>query len=423
MHPYTTRTRKAAEIMPVYEYTAFDREGRKRQGSVEAVSIETARARLREMDIFPTALTETAVGGRKGEAAKSAAGRLFKKVRLGELAVMTRQLSTLLAAGLPLVPSLNALVAQIRQPELRQSLARIRDEINEGNSLTTSLALFPAIFPPVYINMVRAGEASGTLDLVLERLAEFYESQQAMKMKIQAAMAYPVFMFFIGSAVLLFLVAFVVPRITEIFTEMHQTLPAITIFLIAVSGFLKSFWWLALVALAGAAGAIRYAVTKTEKGRYAWDRLKITTPLVGPINRKIALARFSRTLGTLLQGGVPLLAALDIVENIVDNRLISDEIKKAKRDVEEGQSLSAPLARSNLFPPIVTEMISVGEQSGTMEKMLFRISDAYDKEVESGILMMTSLLEPVMILVMGLVVGFIVVSIFLPLFEMNQLVR
>lgn len=415
--------REAAKIMPVYEYTAFDREGRKRQGSIEAGNVEAARAMLRGTDIFPTVLTETATGERKEKRAQTAAGHLFKKIRLGELALMTKQLATLLAAGLPLVPSLNALVAQIRHPELRQSLARIRDEINEGNSLTTSLALFPSIFPPVYVNMVRAGEASGTLDLVLERLADFYEGQQAMKMKIRAAMAYPVLMFFIGSAVLLFLVAFVVPRITEIFAEMHQTLPAVTVFLIAVSGFLKNFWWLVLIVLAGAVGAIRYAVTKTVQGQYAWDRLKITVPLVGPVNRKIALARFSRTLGTLLQGGVPLLAAMDIVENIVDNRLISDEIKKAKRDVEEGQSLSAPLTRSDLFPPIVTEMISVGEQSGTMEKMLFRISDSYDREVETGILMMTSLLEPVMILVMGMAVGFIVVSILLPVFEMNQLVR
>ena len=409
--------------MPVYEYIALNQDGRRLQGSIDAASAATARQRLREQDIFPTHIGEVSAGKKDGTPAKGGAEHFFRKVRLGDVAVMTKQLSTLLGAGLPLVPSLNTLVSQTRHPELRKTLARIRDEINEGNSLTASLSLFPGVFPPVYINMVRAGEASGTVDLILERLADFYESQQALKTKMRAAMAYPVLMFFIGSAVLLFLVAFVVPNITQIFGEMHQNLPAITVFLIAVSGFLKDFWWLVLLLAVGIAAAARYAVTKTSKGRYLWDRIKVTAPFFGAMNQKIAIARFSRTLGTLLQGSVPLLVALDIVKNIVDNRLISDDIAKAAREVEEGQSLSAPLSRSSLFPPLVTEMVSVGEQSGTMEKMLFRIADAYEREVEAGILVMTAMLEPVMILFMGLVVGFIVVSILLPIFEMNQLVR
>ena len=409
--------------MPVYEYIALDHEGRRLQGNVDAASAAGARQKLREQDIFPTQIKEMSTGKSGGVSAKGASDRLFRKVRLGDVAVMTKQLSTLLGAGLPLVPSLNTLVSQTRHPELRRTLARIRDEINEGNSLTASLSLFPRIFPPVYINMVRAGEASGTIDIILERLADFYESQQALRTKMRAAMAYPVFMFFIGSGVLLFLVAFVVPNITQIFGEMHQNLPAITVFVIAVSGFLKKFWWLSLLLVAGFAAAVRYAATKTIKGRYFWDKVKIGAPLIGAINQKIAIARFSRTLGTLLQGSVPLLTALEIVQNIVDNRLIADDIAAAAREVEEGQSLSSPLSKSSLFPPIVTEMVSVGEQSGTMEKMLFRIADAYEREVETGILVMTSMLEPVMILFMGLVVGFIVVSILLPIFEMNQLVR
>lgn len=409
--------------MPVYEYIALDQGGRRLQGVVDAVSAAGARQKLREQDIFPAHIKEVTAGKGEGAPAKGASEHLFRKVRLGEVALMTKQLSTLLGAGLPLVPSLNALVSQTRHPELRRTLARIRDEINEGNSLTASLSLFPGIFPPVYINMVRAGEASGTIDLILERLADFYESQQALKTKMRAAMAYPALMFLIGSAVLLFLVTFVVPNITKIFGEMHQNLPVITVFLIAVSGFLKNFWWLILLVVVGLAAAVRYTVMKTLRGRYLWDKVKITAPIFGAINQKIAIARFSRTLGTLLQGSVPLLASLEIVESIVDNRLIADDIAKAAREVEEGQSLSAPLSRSSLFPPIVTEMVSVGEQSGTMEKMLFRIADAYEREVETGVLVMTSLLEPVMILFMGLVVGFIVVSILLPIFEMNQLVR
>jgi general secretion pathway protein F len=336
---------------------------------------------------------------------------------------MTRQLATLLGAGLPLVPSLTTLVAQTMHPELKKTLARIKDDVNEGNSLTQSLSHFPRIFPSFYINMVRAGEASGTVHLVLDRLADFSESQQALQTKIRSAMAYPIFMFLVGSAVLFFLVTFVVPNITKIFGEMRQTLPAITVFMIAVSRFLQSFWWLILGLAFAAFVGLRFFVTKTDRGRYFWDGLKIKAPVFGPISEKIAMARFSRTLGTLLQSGVPLLTALEIVKNVVNNRLIADEVARAAKAVEEGQSLSSTLAVSGLFPPITIEMISVGEQSGNMETMLYKVADAYEKESEASVIMMTSMLEPVMVLVMGMIVGFIVISVLLPIFEMNQLVR
>ena len=409
--------------MPVYEYMALNAEGRKRKGIVDAGSIAAARQKLREMAVFPVEIAETADRKREETAARGGAIHLFRKVGLQELAVMTRQLATLLGAGLPLVPSLAALVAQIRHPVLKTTLARIKDEVNEGNSLTQSISHFPEVFPPFYVNMVRAGEASGTINLVLERLADFNEGQQALKTKIRSSLAYPLFMFFIGSGVLFFLITFVVPNITNIFREMHQTLPGITVFLIVVSGFLKAFWWIiALILLAGIVG-LRYAIRRTERGRYLWDRFKLNVPLFGALNRKIAVARFSRTLGTLIQSGVPLLSALEIAKNVVDSIVIADEIRRAAKDVEEGASLSTPLSRSGFFPPIAVEMISVGEQSGNMETMLFRIADAYETEVEANILVLTSLLEPAMILVMGAVVGFIVISVLLPIFEMNQLVR
>jgi general secretion pathway protein F len=409
--------------MPVYEYSALNAEGRKRKGIVDAGSIAVARQKLREMAVFPVEIAETADRKREETTARGGTIHLFRKVGLQELAVMTRQLATLLGAGLPLVPSLAALVAQIRHPVLKTTLARIKDEVNEGNSLTQSISHFPEVFPPFYVNMVRAGEASGTINLVLERLADFNEDQQALKTKIRSALAYPLFMFFIGSGVLFFLITFVVPNITNIFREMHQTLPGITVFLIVVSGFLKAFWWIiALILLAGIVG-LRYAIRRTERGRYLWDRFKLNALLFGALNRKIAVARFSRTLGTLIQSGVPLLSALEIAKNVVDSIVIADEIRRAAKDVEEGASLSTPLSRSGFFPPIAVEMISVGEQSGNMETMLFRIADAYETEVEANILVLTSLLEPAMILVMGAVVGFIVVSVLLPIFEMNQLVR
>jgi len=409
--------------MPVYEYVALDAGGKRRKGIVDAGSIASARQKLRETEVFPVEIAEAADREREEAAAREGAVHLFRKVGLRELAVMTRQLATLLGAGLPLVPSLAALVAQSSHQALRKTLARIKDEVNEGKSLTQSLSYFPEVFPPFYVNMVRAGEASGTINLVLERLADFNEGQQALRTKIRSALAYPLFMFFIGSGVLFFLVTFVVPNITNIFREMNQTLPGITVFLIVVSGFMKAFWWvIALTILAGAVG-FRYAVRRTQRGGRLWDRFKLNSPLFGELNRKIAVARFSRTLGTLLQSGVPLLSALEIARNVVGNSVIAEEIRRAARDVEEGASLSKPLSRNEFFPPIAVEMIAVGEQSGNLETMLFRIADAYETETEADILVLTSLLEPAMILVMGAVVGFIVVSILLPIFEMNQLVR
>lgn len=408
--------------MPVYEYTALNDKGKKLKGIIDAQSTVAARQKLRESNIYLTDLQESS-GAKKDSLLKQPLGGLFRKVGSREVTVMTRQLATLLGAGLPLVQSLATLIAQTSHPQLKTILSQIKEEVNEGSSFSQTMTHYPQVFPAFYLNMVRAGEASGTLHLVLERLADFSEKQQALKGRVRAALAYPLFMFLIGSVVLFFLVAFVVPNVTRIFDEMHQTLPLITILLIGVSRFLETFWWLIVAGLIGAFVALKYFLSKTQKGRTLLDRTLLALPVVGQMNRKIAVARFSRTLGTLLESGVPLLASMEIVRNIVGNSLISDAIQKAGNDVREGQSLSAPLARSGLFPALSVEMISVGEQSGNLEPMLYRIAEAYEKEVESSITMLTSLLEPIMILVMGLAVGFIVVSILLPIFEMNQLVR
>lgn len=408
--------------MPIYEYEALDKNGRKSKGVIEAGAVAVARQKIRESGVFPVELHETG-NGKRQSAAQMGMGGLFGKVRFNDVSLMTRQLATLLGAGLPLVPSLSTLVSQTAHPQMKQTLARIKEEVNEGKSLTAGMALFPKIFSPFYINMVKAGEISGMMNLVLERLADFNESQQALRAKINSALAYPLIMFAIGALVVFFLVTFIVPNITQIFEEMHQTLPFVTVLLITVSGFMKSFWWLlAGIILLGFLAA-KYMLLKTEKGIYAWDRFKFKVPLFGVLNQKIALARFSRTLGTLLQSGVPLLASLEIVADIVDNRLMADAIRLAAKDVEEGQTLSLPLARSGFFPPLASEMIAVGEQSGTLETMLQRIANAYEVEAAARIMTLTSLLEPLMILVMGFMVGFIVVSVLLPIFDMNQLVR
>jgi general secretion pathway protein F len=408
--------------MPVFEYTALNDKGKKLKGIIDAQSTAAARQKLRDSNIYLIDLQESS-GAKKSISLKQPLGGLFGKVGSREVTVMTRQLATLLGAGLPLVQSLTTLIAQTSHPQLKTILSRVREEVNEGNSFSQTMTHYPQVFPAFYLNMVRAGEASGTLHLVLERLADFSEKQQALKGRVQAALAYPLFMFLIGSVVLFFLVTFVVPNVTRIFDEMHQTLPLITILLIGVSRFLETFWWVIVAGLIGAFVALKYFLSKTQKGRTLLDRTLLALPVIGQMNRKMAVARFSRTLGTLLESGVPLLASLEIVRNIVGNSLISAAIQEAGHDVREGQNLSAPLARSGLFPTIAVEMISVGEQSGNLEPMLYRIAEAYEKEVESNITMLTSLLEPIMILVMGLAVGFIVVSILLPIFEMNQLVR
>ena len=408
--------------MSVFEYVALDEKGRQRKGFIDAPGVAAARQKLREENVYPVEINQAE---NKKETALSDILKfnIWQRVSAGDVSIFTRQLSTLLGAGMPLVPSLTILMKQTNNPLLKKSLAQIREQVNEGKSLTEGMSNFPQIFPPFYLNMVRAGEASGTINLVLERLADFSENQQALMSKIRSALAYPFIMFFIGSAVILLLMTFVVPKITGIFTDMHQTLPLITIILIAVSNFLKSFWWLILIILAVSIAAFRYTTNGTEKGKRLWDNVKLKAPVFGQINRKIAIARFSRTLATLLQSGVPLLQAMEIVRNVVNNIIVGEAIRKAGKDVEEGKELSSPLTQSGLFPPMVTEMIAVGEQSGTLEAMLNRIATTYETEAQADIMVMTSLLEPLMILVMGFVVGFIVVSILLPIFEMNQLVR
>jgi general secretion pathway protein F len=321
-----------------------------------------------------------------------------------------------------LVGSLEALLTQIPNPLLKKSLAQIKESVNEGNSLAFALAQHPRLFSNIYINMVRAGEASGALDIVLNRLADYGERQEALKGRFKAALAYPAFMVLIGASVLLFLMTVVVPDITSVFADMNQTLPAPTMILIGISHFLASFWWaLFLVGLVAAVSLWKFS--KTTRGERISDKLKLKFPLLGKINQKIALARFARTLGTLLESGVPLLTAMDIVRNVVNNHWISDEIDSAMVDVEAGKSLAVPLSRSAWFPSMAIQMISVGEQSGELEAMLQKIADTYEKDVESQIMALTSMLEPVMILFMAMIVFFIVVSILLPIFEMNQMVR
>jgi len=408
--------------MPVYEYTALDRLGKKANGIIDADSTVAARQKLRGSGIFPVDVRETASKSPDINFSQTSIRMLFRRIRSAELSATTRQLSILLSSGMTLIASLETLILQIKNPLFKKVLAQVKDSVNEGNSLAFSLSQHPKVFSQIYTNMVQAGETSGALDLVLERLAEFSENQQVLRGRIRAAMAYPVFMFFIGTLILFFLITFIVPNIMKIFSDMHQALPLPTLILIGISSFLKSFWWAVLFVLGGAIFLVKKLI-KTQKGNYIWDEMKLRIPILGAVNMKIAIARFGRTLGTLLQNGVPLLFALPIVRNIVNNTLIAEAIDSAMEQIESGESLAIPLSQNRWFPPVAIQMISAGEQSGKLENMLNKVGEIYESETESQIMALTSMLEPVMILVMGLTVGFIVISILLPIFEMNQMIR
>ncbi len=408
--------------MPVFEYTALNSRGKTTSGIIDAEGAQAARQKLRTSGIFPVSIKETL------EAAPKKTSRTFSlshrpgRVKPVEVSMMTRQLATLIGAGFPLVSALDALVPQTKSHGFKKILAQIKNLIVEGNSFAQALSKYPGAFSPLYVNMVRAGETSGTLEIVLEQLADITEKQQALMNRIQTALAYPIFMMVIGTIVLLVLLIYIVPSITSIFADMDQVLPTPTRMLIFLSDFFKSYWWSILIVLV-ALGVFFNRAKKTAKGRYWIDKTMLGLPGMGILAKKLAVARFARTLGSLLDNGVSMLIAMDIVKNIAGNILIADSVETAAIEVGKGQGLGAALSGSGIFPQLSIQMIQVGEQSGQLEKMLTKIADVYEKEVETNVLRLTSYLEPVMILVMGSIVGFIVLSICLPIFEMNQLIR
>ncbi len=408
--------------MPVFEYTALDSRGKTTSGIIDAEGAQVARQKLRTSGIFPISIKETLEAAPKKAPRVFALSRRLGRVKPVEVSMMTRQLSTLIGAGFPLVSALDALVPQTKSHGFKKILAQIKDLIVEGNSFAQALLKYPGAFSPLYVNMVRAGETSGTLEIVLERLADITEKQQALKNRIQTALAYPIFMMVIGTVVLLVLMIYIVPSITSIFADMDQVLPTPTRILIFLSNFLKSYWWSILIVLV-ASGIFFNRAKKTAKGRYWIDKTMLILPGMGVLAKKLAVGRFARTLGSLLDNGVSMLIAMDIVKNIAGNILIADSVETAAIEVGKGQGLGTALSGSGIFPQLCIQMIQVGEQSGQLENMLTKIADIYENEVENTILRLTSYLEPVMILVMGSIVGFIVLSICLPIFEMNQLIR
>ncbi len=407
--------------MPVYEYTALDIKGKNTSGIIDAESAAIARQKLRASKNFPVSIKEIDDVSAKKESTSLQFSRHFSRVKPAEISLMTRQLATLINAGFPLVTAISTMIPQCKSQVFKKTLSQIKDSIEEGKSFAEALALYPETFSSIYINMVRAGESSGTLEIVLERLADITEKQQMLTNRIKTAMAYPIIMAVIGSLVLFFLLAFVVPNITSIFSDMDQVLPTPTIILIAISDILKNYWWALLLIIAAMILAFR-TMRKTQKGRYAIDKAALSFPLIGQLNIKLAIARFARTLGSLLENGVSMLTALEIVKNIVGNAIISDTVSEASSEVEKGHGLGNALGSSKVFPHLCIQMVQVGEQSGELETMLGKVADVYENEVDMTVSSLTSMMEPLIIVAMAVVVGFIVLSIMLPILKIPTLI-
>jgi general secretion pathway protein F len=406
--------------MPVYEYKGVTRHGKKVSGVQDGESLKTVKTKLKKEGIIVLEISEgsSARAARRGTVSLSFGNR----VKLIDLANATRQLATLLSSGLPLMEALSVLVEQEEDAALKGALSSVRDSVREGSSLADALKANPKVFSHLYINMVSAGEASGTLDMTLDRLADFLDDQVQFRGKLLSAFTYPILMTVVGVGMLVFIFSYVMPRVVGMFADMKQQLPLPTLVLLGVVNFFSSYWWLLLIIMAAAAFYLRRYV-HTKAGREKIDGLLLGMPIFGPLVRMIFISRFTRTLGTLLEGGVPALTALDIVKNVVGNTVLANTIQKARENVREGEPIADPLRRSGLFPPVVVQMVAVGEKSGELEKMLLKVSDSFDKLVENRISTFMSLLQPVMILVMAVVIAIILIAVMLPIIDMSAGVK
>lgn len=410
--------------MPLFEFQGLNDTGKAIKGLREADSQKALRASLRKEGVFLTDVHIGSGGAGNGRDAGDGEGKklFLGRVSTDDVAIMTRQLATLVGAGIPLVECLNALVDQVENPRLRRIVSQVKQRVNEGTSLADAISDHQKIFSNLYINMIRAGESSGALEIVLTRLADFTESQAKLRSKVVGALAYPLVMMLVGTAIIGILFTTVIPKVTQIFKDMNVTLPIYTRVLIGLSEFSRNYWYLIIAMIVfGVIGTRAYL--RTPGGLLHAHRVQLTLPIVGHLTRLIAMSRFSRTLSTLLSSGVPLLVSMDIVRNIVGNLILQDIIEKARDSIREGESISAPLKRSGQFPPMVCHMIAVGERSGQLEEMLKKIADTYDTQVETRVAALTSLLEPIMIVLMGGGVAFVVASILLPILQMNTFVK
>jgi type IV pilus assembly protein PilC len=423
--------------MPRFSYIAIDSRGQETTGSVEAASTNEAIGQLRQAGFFPTNVHERGKENRvERKIAKSAAQSaaapprdkskaifLFKrkKVKPKLLMIFTRQLATLIDSGLPLLRGLSVLAKQERDSVLKKTIDNLVDSVQGGSTFSESLAQCPLIFNDLYVNMVKAGEVGGVLELVLTRLAEFQEKATKIKNKVAAAMVYPIIVMTMAIAIMGFLLVFIVPKFEAIFHDMlgDRPLPGVTTLVISISRFVQDHWSIIVAIVFALITGYKFA-NRTRPGKSTIDRAKLRLPLFGDVIRKTAISRFSRTLGTLVTSGVPILQALNITRATAGNSVIARAISQVHESVKQGESIMQPLEAGGAFPPMVVSMIDVGEETGQLPEMLLKIADVYDDEVDTSVAAMTAALEPIMIVFLALVVGTIVVALFLPLISIIQ---
>ena len=424
--------------MPKYNYVALDQKGNETKGSIECGSQNEAIGRVKEMQLFPTKITEADKEDKS--AAKKAKTKTVTKPRAGGkkgggmnfnikipglgggvkpkvLTTFTRQLATLVDAGLPLLRGLRVLEKQERNATLKSILAQLATSIEGGSTFSEALAQHPKVFNRLFVNMVKAGELGGVLEVVLKRLAEFSEKAQKIKGKVKAALFYPIAVLIVAIGIMILLMTFVVPKFKDVFAGMGFELPGFTVFVLAVSDLVRLH---ILPTMGGLAVLVVLFLLfiKTKFGRRLWDKTKLVMPPIGQVISKVSISRFCRTLGTLVSSGVPILQALTIVKETAGNVIIANAVAKVHESVKEGETITAPLESSRVFPPMVVSMVDVGEQTGALPEMLLKIADNYDEDVDNAVAAMTSLLEPIMIVFLALIVGSIVIAMFLPLIKM-----
>ncbi len=409
--------------MPVFEYKALNYKGKKVSGLITADGPSAARLRLTRDRIFPTSVREVMEPGRRHSLAARIPGfSRWRRVSPSELSASLRQLSTLVSSGLPLVECLNGVIEQTPRGGLKRTWIQVRERVVEGVSLSQAMSTHRNVFHPIFVNMVHAGETGGALDVILKRLADFSERRVKLKKRIESALAYPVFLLMVSSIIVIFLMSFVMPKVVGIFEGMDLTLPLSTIVLIETTRFMQRFWWLVaggvVVVLAGVAMWIR-----TDTGGRLWDRVRMSVPFLGSLHRKAVIARFTRTLATLLKSGIILVDALEISRLSMGNRIMEEAVAEVSKRVSEGADFASPLERSGRFPPLLVQLVSAGEKSGELDEMLVKAAEVYEEDVESAVAGLTSIIEPVIILLMGGMVAFMVMAVLLPIFDMTGGVR
>ncbi len=406
--------------MPVYDYKGLTLAGEAKTGIIDADSPREARIKLRSQNLMVTDISARQASVRRDKKKTKLLDFRRSARGVGEVPIYTRQLSTLLKAGIPLAQSMAALIEQCQISDLEAAFRDVREKLTQGLSFAESLAYHPQYFPDLYVNMVKAGEASGSLDMVLDRLASYLQRQAQIKNRIVAALAYPMVMIAVGIIIVIILMTWVVPKVMQVVEQSGQKIPAMTLALKAIADFLGSYWLLLCLVILALMLANRALMRKSEY-RYRIDKLKLRIPIIGELFRKSAVSRFAVSMSTLLKSGVPVLESLRIVKDIVNNAVLARVLDTVHKRIVEGADISTPIKKSGVFPPVVGYMIAVGEQSGQLEEMLDRVAEAYDEEITVQTQKVTSLLEPLLIVGMAVVVGFIVISVMLPILKISDI--